>query len=166
MNLRRLFNMQRGLDTEIVVEKRLDPSKLFLSKVVGLIVELGEATNEWRAFKYWSYNQIPSRDELLEELVDCLHLTLSLGLEMQYEKKAIQFISVKINDFEVDIKRSILTTFQHILTFENIRSSANYLYMFQSLVDLIHELGFTWDEVEEAYEKKNKVNHLRQVEGY
>ncbi len=161
-----LFNKQRGLDTEIIVNKELEASKLFVGKIVALIVELSEAVNEWRAFKFWSNDQIPRKDELLEEIADCLSFILSLGIEMEYEKKAIQFITVNINDFDVDIKRNILTILQHVLYFERNRSVSDYLYMFQSFVDLVHEWGFTWEEVVQAYEKKNRINHLRQVEGY
>ncbi len=158
--------MQRGLDTNIAVEKNLDTSTLFTEKVIALLVELAEAINEWRSFKFWSNDQIPREEELLEELVDCIHFALSIGNDMRYEKEAIQFISLQENDFEPNIKRSILSLFRTIIDFEQNRSSSNYLQMFQSLIDLILELGFSWEDVEMTYDKKNRINHLRQIEGY
>ncbi|MCK0471417.1 dUTP diphosphatase [Halalkalibacter sp. APA_J-10(15)] len=166
MNLYKLIAQQRSLDTSIYVEKNLDPSKLLVDKVIGLMTELGEAMNEWRAFKYWSNDPIPREEELLFELVDGIHFTISIGLDCNYALRAAPYISISENDFEVDVKRSVLTLFYLITVFEQKRSFNNYVYMLQALIDLIIELGFDWGEVEAAYEKKNKINQLRQVEGY
>ncbi|MBP3951147.1 dUTP diphosphatase [Halalkalibacter suaedae] len=166
MNLRKLFELQRDLDISIALDKNLDPSTLFTDKLIGLLVEISEALNEWKGFKYWRHNTIPNKDELLEELIDSFHLTLSLGIDMNYEQKAIDSIEFRDNDFDLNIKSTVLALFHRVSTFGLTRSVGNYLYMLQTLVDLIQDLGFEWEEVEAAYENKNRINHLRQVEGY
>ncbi|WP_100406651.1 dUTP diphosphatase [Bacillus solitudinis] len=167
MNLKTLFDRQRDLDQNIIESKKLIPSTLFSRKILALLVELGEGINEWGAFKFWSNDQIPRRDELLEEIVDFLHFILSLGIEYKYEILAINCIAIPVeNDFETDITNSFIMLYHRITLFYITRSATNYCYVFQSLVDLIHDIGFKWEEVEEAYENKNRINHLRQAEGY
>ena len=67
MNLSKLFEMQRELDEHIEREHPRKPKEDRLAKkVLALLVELGELANEWRGFKYWSYNQKPKTEELGE----------------------------------------------------------------------------------------------------
>lgn len=41
-----------------------------------------------------------------------------------------------------------------------------YEYTFMQLVNLGAMLGFTWEQVVDAYYKKNKIDHERQTNGY
>ncbi|OLS34199.1 hypothetical protein BTR22_19110 [Alkalihalophilus pseudofirmus] len=166
MQLEMLFEMQTELDQRIIADKNLDPSKHLVDKALAIIGEIGEALNEWRGFKFWSTDQMPRADELITELVDCLHFVLSIGIEMKYQAAAIQCVSLKENDFEIDIRRSFLNFTQSVLSFEHYRDSRNYTFMFQYLVDLITEIGFDWEQVIRVYEHKNRINHMRQVQGY
>lgn len=62
MNLAKLFEMQRKLDAHIEKEHpRQDGEDRLSKKILALQVELGELANEWRGFKYWSYDQEPRK---------------------------------------------------------------------------------------------------------
>lgn len=100
-----LFEMQDGLDTNIAKEKNLDNKDVISHRILAALVELGEFTNEWREFKFWSENRKSNtravnldaigikrlekgeitdltpyiEDPMLEEYVDVLHFILSIG---------------------------------------------------------------------------------------
>nr|WP_026681350.1 dUTP diphosphatase [Priestia megaterium] len=101
MNLNKLINMQKQLDTEIRQKKSLEGQDLTANTFVALQVELAEFANEGRWFKHWSKDQEPRRydeqfnlktnrfrsfDPLLEEYVDSLHFFLSLAIQKEWEE--------------------------------------------------------------------------------
>lgn len=166
MDLKKLFSMQKVLSQHIVEEKKLIETTLFPNYVLGLLVELGETANEWRGFKHWSVDQEPRRDKMLVEFVDCLHFVLEQGLHFRYEEHAIYHVRVRKSDFDQDITKDFILMYQQLLIFYLHRHSGNYVVMFQSLVDLGQALGFTWEEIQQAYIEKNQINHYRQESGY
>lgn len=190
MNLQKLFEIQAKLDKHIVEEKGLEGQDLLDEKILALQVELGELANEWRGFKFWKVNPQPNtkvwepytnimrgeggeyKNPLLEEYVDCLHFILSIGLELGImiddpsemgdyteETTTKTFISIYgdiesiINDLETDIFNKFVKEDYVVL-----------LARFIGLGEL--QLGFTWEQIEQAYLDKNKVNHDRQANGY
>lgn len=58
LNLQRLFEMQAQLDADILSHHPVQEGENRLNKkTLALLVELGEVSNEWRGFKFWSNNQ-------------------------------------------------------------------------------------------------------------
>lgn len=49
-----------------------------IERISACAVEVGEAMNEWRKFKYWSQSQEPRTEKLYEELADVFHFILGL----------------------------------------------------------------------------------------
>lgn len=195
MNLIKLFETQATLDEHIMQEHpELRGQNNLDLKLLALQVELGECANEWRGFKKWSKDQKPRtevltnnpnktdknkpwllRNLLLEEYVDCLHFILSIGLEIECTPATCdatltvpnqditnQFICLMDEAFKI----------QHNLRYKDIQKGAldaafsNYLRVLGIFKGLGEMLGFTWEQVEEAYYAKNKVNHERQNAGY
>ncbi|NGP46005.1 hypothetical protein G4V62_13990 [Bacillaceae bacterium SIJ1] len=191
MNLRKLFNMQKQLDDHIVEEKGLQGRYLLDKKVLALQVELGELANEWRGFKFWSEDQEPRYETveiyihgydgpgtntrasiqeyqaqpILEEYVDCLHFILSIGLELGADEhlednKSWSYMAEKnVNQ----LFRNLFTVNWDTLDDEQW---FEYYEGFNYFMSLGKELGFTLDQIEQAYFDKNKVNHERQAGGY
>lgn len=173
MNLTKLFEMQRELDERIIKEKGLEGQDLLPQKILALQVELGECANEWRGFKFWSKDQQPRYEKktiafadpggpfehvsypLLEEYIDCLHFILSIG----NIHKITQF-----DDLEL-IEESITFYFTKLLRVE-WESKVSYMVAVPAFLKLGEMLGFTWDQIEEAYMSKNRINHDRQSTGY
>ena len=182
MNLAKLFELQRQLDEHIEKEHpRQEGEDRLAKKILALQVELGELANEWRGFKYWSNNQEPrtalteipsyagipffidakTRNPMLEEFVDCLHFLLSIGLESEIGTfTGDELMPIKMGTIEIQF----ITLFKVTVTF--LEDINYYPDMWELFLGLGEMLGFTWDEVEEAYMKKNAENHSRQERGY
>ncbi|MFE8704119.1 dUTP diphosphatase [Cytobacillus sp. FJAT-54145] len=182
MNLDKLFKMQKVLRDRINYN---EPDR-FNKLVLALLVELGECANEWRGFKFWSVNQVPHTsavrvpammDEdkvfynpLLEEYVDGLHFVLELGIELDYKNPLYIPIGIypkETTDYFIELyyKISELNILQMFHKEEKIVKDS-YQEIFDMYLHLGHKLGFTWEQIEQAYMDKNAVNHQRQEDGY
>lgn len=197
MNLEKLFQMQSKLRERI----NYTESDRFDKLVLGTIVEVSEAAQQWRIFKYWSQDQEPRRvietgvcvycagtgnqsygdDEaeyedchmcngegvefkhpLLEEYADGLHLILELGLEINFDHiNFVQELEPGENVLELFIEVS-----ECITTFARSKHPSHYRILLETYLLLGRELGYSENEIEEAYYKKNKINHIRQDNGY
>jgi dimeric dUTPase (all-alpha-NTP-PPase superfamily) len=178
MNLQYLFEIQDGLDRHIEDEHPRQPGEDRLAKkILALQVELGELANEWRGFKFWKkynsprtieYNGAESRNPLLEEYVDCLHFILSIGLEMKFNQEHYAYLHEgNIGVFtEIDTIKQFLETFQAITALIVNEDLEAYEELFLCFIGLGRHMVFTWEQIEQAYLEKNKVNHERQVNGY
>lgn len=167
-----LFEIQKDLDTRILVKHELSISlDLLYKRFLASLVELGECANDDRSFKYWSENQQP-KSTVLEEYVDKLHFVLSVGLALQ----SLGFITklpVLLNPAgQMDKTKQFLDVYAATTRlYESVKQEAAtiaiwYKRLFELFLGLGVALGFTEDQIESAYMKKNEVNHQRQREGY
>jgi len=209
MDLVKLFEAQKELDERIVKEKGLEGVDLLPEKILALLTELGELSNEWRGFKFWSEDREPrtkernecfhcaghgdfevepeyanhsasyvdcekcegsgfngTRSPLLEEYVDCLHFTLSIGLEFGDIIFDIRDMEIYFEDVEaVDITGQFITTSWLVgCLFES--KALHYEQALFNVLKLGELLGFTTDQIETSYYEKNKINHSRQENNY
>ncbi|SDJ76792.1 dUTP diphosphatase [Salimicrobium halophilum] len=162
MNLTELYEIQGGLDYHIRDRKGLQDEDLMKEKVLALYVELGELANEWRRFKFWSEDQTPRRQKMLEEYADCFSFILSLGLE-----GVIPMEASETGAFEAEtITQQFNALFRQLSAFDDLKSKRNYIILFDLFRGLGKMLCFTEEEIETAYKTKNLENHLRQRNGY
>lgn len=190
MNLAKLFDMQQKLDDHIMDEHpELKGQNNLDWKILSLQVELGECANEWRGFKKWSNDQEPRtkvvhresydkppyyRNLVLEEYVDCLHFILSIGLEigadkwMEIEEYPQAYDNGGIILQFLDVNSRFLELMEEIIRMDLFPKEIRWLYIhaFESFLQLGTKLGFTWEQIEQAYFAKNAVNHQRQENGY
>lgn len=178
MNLVKLFETQK------ILRDRIDYSEpdRFDKLVLALLVELGECANEWRGFKFWSKDQKPRTKKikdgyfgledaiytnpLLEEYVDILHFVLELGIELEIPElygTEIKFVGLK-NDV-TNINDQFVKLFELSLLERPYTHSGDWLQLFEEFYILGEMLGFTWEQIEQAYYDKNKINHERQDSG-
>jgi dimeric dUTPase (all-alpha-NTP-PPase superfamily) len=173
MNLEKFFQTQKILRDRIGYNEPDRYNKLILA----LLVELGECANEWRGFKFWSVNQLPHTsavrvpcmmeedkeyyNPLLEEYVDCLHFILEIGLELEEDIDVIQDYIMSKPYY----RQTVTEQFTCLFNFAS-RPTSGYLNLFNGFVGLGEMLGFTWEQIEQAYFAKNKINHHRQEVGY
>jgi dimeric dUTPase (all-alpha-NTP-PPase superfamily) len=173
LNLNELFELQAKLDAHIEKEHPRQPGEDRLAeKILALKVELGELANELpEVFKFWS-NKKNNYEKALEELVDCLHFILSIGLELGMDEIADE---LDLKKFDFLTSNTILSCFiglsYDIADFYYQRENDDmvpYLYehILLEFAKLGKMLGFTWDEIEQGYLSKNKINHERQESGY
>lgn len=161
MNLEKLFNLQKELDSRILKEHNLNGEILFSQKALALQVEVGELANETRCFKYWSKKEPSPVENILEEFVDCLHFILSIGLD-----KNFQNIMLTAENYGDKITEQFLDLFIDINDFLICSSIDHYITLFEDFLSLGLKLGFTEGQIEEAYLKKNIINHERQNTNY
>lgn len=165
-------------------------------KILALLVELGECANEWRGFKFWSndqhprtverivtewdddgtpteWNQYSNKNPLLEEYVDCLHFILSIGNDLKLVQNVIlmkSFVAFNsVNSWTVT--NHFNYAFRQVMEFAETvdQSKPDKFFLARALLAVLqlgHKLGFTWEQIEQAYFDKNKVNHQRQETGY
>lgn len=161
MNLDKLFHMQKALDDRIVKEHGLEGQDLFSNTVLALLVEIGELANETRCFKHWSNKGPSEREVILEEYVDGIHFFLSLAISKNDKLKDFTIYKNSNNDLtqqflEIKYQVSELYRWSH----KSIHIAFGYY------IGLGEILGFTWEEIEQAYLEKNAVNHQRQDNHY
>lgn len=163
MELIEWFQMQKQLDQYIEAENHLENEDLFERKVLALLVEIGELANETRCFKFWSKKPASERSIILEEFVDGVHFILSIGIELGYENRKISIPSEMTTD-------SLNSMFLHVYDFVSklkiTKSEADYSTLLQQFFQLGINLGFTIEEVQQAYLAKNEINYERQKQGY
>lgn len=189
LTLEQMYEMQKELDAKIIKEKGLGSQDLLPNTVLALQVEICELANEWRGFKHWSNDREPrtrkihsDRDAycesnpLLEEYVDCLHFFLSIARQLDLPAD-----DLCIPDDEAELETAIL--FTEIL--HNVGMIIGDKFLFEVDEEFkIHQhhffraglacfyslgeqrLGFTFDQISEAYAAKNAINHERQSNGY
>jgi dimeric dUTPase (all-alpha-NTP-PPase superfamily) len=184
MKLAKFFEIQQVLDNHILDEhNELKGQDNLDWKILALQVELGECANEWRGFKKWSKDQEPRtlvlvpychppkyKNKLLEEYVDCFHFILSIGLESSEEwlidenytiggfEKEGWNVENKIEQFQV--------IFNKISDLSISNDADDFIDLVSEFLGLGEMLGFSWEQIEQAYFEKNAVNHQRQESGY
>jgi dimeric dUTPase (all-alpha-NTP-PPase superfamily) len=166
VNLQKLFEMQKSLDERIIREKGLERKNLLPNKILALQVELGELANEWQMFKYWKTNPQP-KPGMLEEYVDCLHFILSIAIELGYTVDDLYVWDDELIGKTEDIFLELMYWVVLLKSKnEQQRKTAfrTICYIFFNMAE--QRFGFTWEQIEEAYTKKNAENHKRQESGY
>lgn len=162
MDLTKLFELQYNLDTRIETQHKLENENLVDRKILALLVELGELANETRCFKFWSLKSPSEASVILEEYVDGIHFLLSLGIEFGYENK----IFIKKCNQSGAVVDQFLAVYQEINYFHQQPTLENYEKLMTQYLFLGELLGFSFEQISEAYISKNVVNHVRQDQGY
>ena len=161
MNLQELFHMQRKLDNYIQSNRNVE-EPIFRKKVLALQVELSELANETRCFKFWSTKGPSDKETLLEEYVDCIHFLLSLGIEKNFDSLDVWPSPLE----EQDLTELFLMAHASVGQFAEQPANEEYKTLWQTFGAIATALGFSYEEVLQAYVQKNKTNYKRQQEGY
>lgn len=123
----------------------------------ALFDECGEVNHAMKAeWCYWKKSQKPvEREEVKKELADVYYFALTLHrLRCDFKFEESSYLHYK-NFFE---NRDWFETLQYV-------SDGGISSLYRTIV-LTEKLGFTFDEMYEAYIAKNKVNYERMKEGY
>lgn len=161
MDLSQLFKMQRALDSFIREKSEVAPD-VFREKGLALIVELAELANETRSFKFWSTKGPSDNEIILEEYVDSIHFLLSLGIE----KGFTQVTQWPEGDVPGELTELFLKTVESITCFLDELTVQSYENVWVHYGAIARKLGFTYDEIINAYIAKNEENYERQKTGY
>jgi dimeric dUTPase (all-alpha-NTP-PPase superfamily) len=185
MNFKKLFETQQLLRNRIDYNETDRFEKLLLA----LQVELGECANEWRGFKFWSKDQEPRikgdwvrhtgikngefvdvyKNPLLEEYVDGLHFVLEVGIELEMQDEPVMYTTEHSNvTSQFNYLFYTIGEMYDVFTRADDREELMAIYddVSSCYLGLGKILGFTEEQIQEAYFEKNKVNHQRQESGY
>jgi dimeric dUTPase (all-alpha-NTP-PPase superfamily) len=162
MNIENLLQMQKELDIAIAknlnMEDEFNSVEIVDQRVFALKVELGEFANETGFFKYWKQSHTMNRAATIEELADVMHFLLSVGNSRKYN--FIKEISPKEWN-KVPMGRLFFYIMEN-----NLNSSGYWKNAFEHLICIGLKLGFTEEEMLQAYQDKNAKNYARQAAGY
>lgn len=160
MKFKELFKMQRELDT-FIEETQNITYDVFQEKGLALLVELSELANETRCFKFWSTKGPSDRSVILEEFVDSIHFILSLGNMRGFSMDAWPEVKEKAELTPLFIETTVAAT-----TFIGAPTKEAYHRLWRLYGKLAYNLGFTVEDILDAYLAKNEKNYERQRSGY
>lgn len=164
--LESIMKAQKKLDNAILESAGIKEYPLD-QVIIAYNVELGELAQEWKGFKYWKKTKGDiDREKLIEEYTDCLHFAVSLtNYYIENGAATRRFLEAfLLNVFELFEDETVSQRF--IKCFDvNRHLECGGLFLIDTL-RLGAGLGFTLEEVEEAYFKKNRTNWKRLETGY
>ena len=147
MDIKKMLEAQKELDKANMKKGGLTEYPLEMAQT-AYRVELGELLQEWKQFKYWKLNKGEiDREKMLEEWADCMHFALSLFIQEEIEEDISEYCS-------------------YLETYEIIERCFNLYFVLENTLALGLKLGYTLEELEKAYWKKNKINWGRIEGGY
>ncbi|WP_242291368.1 dUTP diphosphatase [Bacillus cereus group sp. BfR-BA-01356] len=170
-----LIEMQKELDRRIGYKGNDKLDMLFRA----LLVEIGEAWNETRAFKMWSVGFGTPKDGLLVELVDGFHFLMNIVIEL--DRYTLKRRIVAMFREQYIMKKNILSVnmlfewyMQDILTakrawcqYRDLNVTLTHLHKaFGIFFRLCYLYGYKFEDIVQAYKDKNKENSERQAIGY
>lgn len=161
INLKNLFIEQQKLDKEIQINHNINYAETRNKRLLAFLVELGEFSNSTRCFKFWSNKESEEKERVLDEFVDALHFILSIGVDLGFETKEIEF-----NESNDELSNHILSVYNDFIIFMNDKTYENYINCFSNFLGMATVLKFTSDDILESYYKKLKVNYQRQETNY
>lgn len=163
--IKEMLPMQARLDKSIMSAYGLtDINKEDLK--MAILDEVGELTHELKGeWCWWKKTQAPVDDKkVLGELVDIWHFVLSYQNHFNFGKETLlSFLDeVEISDRFLERFREGYLTLPIALTL--LVSDGNSII--EMLIAITEYIGFTIEQVYEAYCGKNKINYQRLKEGY
>lgn len=163
--IKEMLQMQAKLDESIMKEyglTEIDEENLRMA----ILDEVGELTHELKGnWCWWKKTQSPVDDKkVLGELVDVWHFVLSYQNHFNGGESGI--LNDLIFEKSSDNILNLLMTYEYKLS-ETLTDLATWnSHKMERLVAITEYLGFTIEQVYEAYCNKNKINYQRLKEGY
>jgi dimeric dUTPase (all-alpha-NTP-PPase superfamily) len=164
MNLQLFYEKQEYLEQFVrknigMSEEEFSSVPMVDKRIFAFKVELAEFSNETGWFKYWKQSHKMDRSKVLEELADCIHFMLAIGIYRKYR----QFVK------ELDWKRWTVigeTALYTQIMQSEIGSSGQWKVAFEKLIAIGVKLGYNIEEITLAYLLKNQENIERQMRNY
>lgn len=163
--IKEMLQMQAKLDEAIMNEyglTEIDEENLRMA----ILDEVGELTHELKCeWCWWKKTQAPvDNDKVLGELVDIWHFVLSY--QNNFNGGGNGILNDLIFEKSSDNILNLLMTYEYKLS-ETLTDLATWnSHKMERLVAITEYIGFTVEQVYEAYCDKNKVNYQRLKEGY
>ena len=163
--IKEMLQMQAKLDEAIMNEyglTEIDEENLRMA----ILDEVGELTHELKGNWCWWKKTQPQvdKEKVLGELVDIWHFVLSYQNNFKGCENGI--LNNLMFERNSDSILNLLVTNEYNLSGELTDLATFDIFKMERLVAITEHLGFTIEQVYEAYCDKNKVNYQRLKEGY
>lgn len=163
--IKEMIQMQEKLDESIMKEyglNEIDEENLRMA----ILDEVGELTHELKGDWCWWKKTQPQVDEekVLGELVDIWHFVLSYQKHFNGGENGI--LNASMFERNSDNILNLLMTNEYKLSETLTDLSTWNIHKMERLIAISEYLGFTIEQVYEAYCNKNKINYQRLKEGY
>lgn len=162
--IKEMLQMQAKLDEAIMKEYGLtEINKENLR--MAILDEVGELTHELKGnWCWWKKTQAPvDMGKVLGELVDVWHFVLSYQNHFDYGMQGI----INRYMFSRNLEKNLyFLKVKHYELPEILSDLVEFEFKLERLIPITEYLGFTVEQVYEAYVNKNKVNYQRLKEGY
>lgn len=156
-----LIPYQEVLDQRIFRLHHTDRPSTMQSRLLALLVEIGEFANETRCFKFWSVKGPSEKAVLAEEFGDGLHFFLSLGIDLDDDGSDVEAIVVEGSGTD-----RFVALYDAISEFGRNANLDTYREAFGLFFGLANSFGLSDEDIREYYVKKNEKNHARQDQNY
>lgn len=131
----------------------------------------GEHIPDFKDYPHFPAKQ-PTR--LLDEYADCLHFFLSIARQLDLPADLNVLAGVVLGEAETTAMFTellnlvgLLVGQRFLINPESVDKREYFRYAISIFFSLGYQhLGFTWEQIADAYSFKNAVNHQRQVNGY
>lgn len=162
MDIKKMLEAQKELDKANMKKGGLTEYPLDMVQT-AYRVELGELLQEWKQFKFWKINKGEiDREKMLEEWADCMHFALSLeNYNICPNEGYYDYIA---KHAEEDVEKYLYAENDIYIVLKRCFTDFDYIVEYTIILGL--KLGFTLEELEQAYWKKNKINWERIEGGY
>lgn len=163
--IKKMLKMQAKLDKAIMDEYGLD--KIDEDKLsFAILDEVGELTHELKGKWCWWKKTQPQVDEekVLGELVDIWHFVLSWQNNFNDGEEGL--LTCEQTMKKVDENRWSIEGCRNGIVIKLADLASFSLWKVEPLIAITEYIGFTIEQVYEAYCGKNKINYQRLKEGY
>jgi dimeric dUTPase (all-alpha-NTP-PPase superfamily) len=92
MKIQELLDFQKDLDIKFIKGKNITKEQKLTSDLLGLMVEIGELSNELALFKYWKQNKEINWDKVDGEFGDCMCILFSVANQLGYDEHKVDQI--------------------------------------------------------------------------
>lgn len=163
--IKEMLQMQKKLDEAIMEEyglTEIDEENLRMA----ILDEVGELTHELKGeWCWWKKTQAPvDMRKVLGELIDVWHFVLSWQNHFKNGEEGMMNASAVVRNSKRIL--NLIKTKEYRLSEELSDLVAWELCKVERLIAITEYLGFTIEQVYEAYGDKNKINYQRLKEGY
>jgi dimeric dUTPase (all-alpha-NTP-PPase superfamily) len=164
MKLEMYYQKQQELESFVrknigMSEEEFSSIEMVDKRIFAFKVELAEFSNETGWFKYWKQSHVMNKANVIEELADCIHFLLAIGIYRKYHT----FVHTLDWEFFMDRPEEHLYT---AIMESGIGSAGAWKRVFEQLIAIGVKLGFEIEQIELAYLLKNQKNIQRQVNNY
>lgn len=167
----KLATKQEELDSNIRKQHNISADEwledLHTNHLIATKNEIAEVHNEmFDKWKYWKKKDV-SKKLILEEAVDVIHFLHLLINKYQSEpENCVTFINQQIESLAATLDKKKPNYTKMMNRMDNLRTLEDYLCCYSILLILLDSYEFKLEDIETAYDIKNKINHQRQQEGY